>query len=63
MNQEQIYQDGADSFLTGKFTSPIAAIAQYPYPLNKEMRYKFAEGFKWAQSLFNLYIISVPKIR
>ena len=52
MNQEQIYQDGADSFLTGKFTSPIAAIAQYPYPLNKEMRYKFAEGFKWAQSLF-----------
>jgi hypothetical protein len=52
MTNEKIYQDGVDSFLTGKFTTPIAALARYPYPMNKEMRFKFAEGFKWAQSLF-----------
>ncbi len=49
---DKVYQEGIDSFLTGNFTSPISAIAQYSYPLNKEMRFKFAEGFKWAQSLF-----------
>lgn len=49
---DKIYQAGIDSFLTGNFTTPIVAIAKYNYPLNKEMRFKFAEGFKWAQSLF-----------
>lgn len=52
MTTEQIYQAGVDSFLTGKFTTPIVAIAQYQFALTKEKRFKFAEGFKWAQSLF-----------
>ena len=52
MTQEEIYEAGINIFLTGNFTSPIVAIAHYPYPLNKEMRFKFAEGFKWAQNLF-----------
>ena len=52
MNDDKVYQDGVDSFLSGDFTTPIAALAKYPYPLNSEMRFKFAEGFKWAQNLF-----------
>ena len=52
MSSDEVYQAGVDSFLTGNYRTPIHALARYTYSLSKQDRFKFAEGFLWAQSLF-----------
>ena len=52
MNIDEVYQAGVDSFLTGNYRTPIHALAKYTFSLSKQDRFKFAEGFLWAQSLF-----------
>jgi hypothetical protein len=52
MSEDKIFQEGVDYFISEKWKTPMHALANYPYPLTKIQRFKFAEGFKHARNIF-----------
>lgn len=46
------YQEGIDAYLTKLFDTPIHALAVNSNRFTVEERRKFAEGFKYAEELF-----------
>ena len=51
MSNKEVYEEGVTAFLTGKYRSVLHAIVNHPVPIDKEYRFKFAEGFWWAKNL------------
>lgn len=51
VEQTDAYQDGIDAYLTLLYITPINALAKHFKKYGKLDRFKFTEGFNYAQTL------------
>ena len=48
---DDAYNDGIESFMTGQYTTTIEALGKSMNKYNREHRFKFDQGFKYAHNL------------